>query len=108
MDLGFNLKYPQPAAAGPGRAGDSWLVPEWHELSSRLFAGWAARRELLGADQPQRARWGHFDPACARALAGFVDASRDINQTALGNRKPDWGIGCCLAGISLSGDRGQQ
>ena len=106
MDLGFNLRYPHPAAAGPDRADDSRPAPEWHELSSRLFAGWAARRELLGADQPQSARWGNFDPASARAMAGFVHASRDINQTTLGNRKPDEGIGDCLAGISPSGDRG--
>jgi hypothetical protein len=106
MDLGFNLEYPQRTAAARDCAGDSRPAPEWHEWSSRLFAGWAARRELLGADRPQTAHWGNFDPASAGALSRFVHASRDINQSALGNRKPDGGIGYCLAGISQSGDRG--
>jgi hypothetical protein len=106
MDLGFDLKYPQPGAANHADAGDFRRVPDWHELSARLVASWAARRAM--ADDPARtaARRGNFDPVSAKALAGYEHASHAVNRAALGNRKPDGGIAVCLAGISQSGDRG--
>jgi hypothetical protein len=106
MDLGFDLSYSLHGGANHAHTDDFRRVPEWHELSARLVASWSARRAMT--DDPARtaARRGNFDPASAKALAGFEHASHAVNRAALGNRKPDGGIAACLAGISQSGDRG--
>jgi hypothetical protein len=106
MDLGFNLNHPLPGIGFDEHAGDFRREPEWHELSSRLAACWAARREMAHNPALASARLGNFDPATASAINGYEHASRAVNPAALGNRKPDGGIAVCLAGISLSGDRG--
>ena len=106
MDLGFDPNDMHRDAASKPWAGDCGLVPDWHDLLPRLFAGWSARRELLNAARPESPRRGNFDAASAQALAGFEHASHAVNQAALGNRKPDGGIGLSLAGDFHSGTRG--
>jgi hypothetical protein len=106
MDLGFDSKTLHNGGFSDVWTGVSSPALDWHELLPRLLASWSARRELLhlhGCNVPRR---GNFDPASAHALAKFEHGSRAVNQSTLGNRKPDGGITVGQAGNSQPGTRG--
>lgn len=106
MDLGFNRTDFQHDAAVGHWASNFSSVPAWQDLSVRLHASWAARREFLSAIDTRTPRRSNFDPASAAALAGLNHASHAVNLTASGNRKPDEGKVLPVAGDSESGTRG--
>lgn len=106
MDLGFTTQDLHHGTCAGRQPSDYSYAPDWQDLASRLHAGWATRRELLGAAGSHAFRSGHFDAASAETLNGFNYASRRVNPTASGNRKPGEGIDIPVAGDSESGARG--
>ena len=106
MDIGFDHNAWTRTPAARALAELCGHAPEWTVLLARLDAGWSARRSLTANDGHVAPPGGSFHHPAALRLAGFENASRAVNPTALVNRKPDGGNAFCLAGDSRSGTRG--